>query len=157
MMTSDRTQLVHLLELQLRDYWHEVDSNQGRAAHLFYTDEALFEVPPDTVYSGREAIADFYRYRVERGPRTALHMINNFRLGETAPGEAVATWYLQLFAADGHPPHNGTQPIMIARMTDLHQQQQDGGWLCACRRFDTVFKDGIPITTMPDGTAGASH
>ena len=157
MVTSERIALVHRLEIQLRDYWEEVDFNQGRSAHLFYTEDARFEVPPDTVYSGRAGIAAFYRYRVARGARTALHLISNFRAEETAPGEAAATWYLQLYAADGHPPHIGTQPIMIARMADLYRQQRDGEWLCARRRFDTLFKDGIPITTMPDSAAESSQ
>lgn len=149
MITDERLALTHLLALQLNDYWYEVDFNWGRAAHLYYTDGGIFEGSSGVFYEGRSRIAEFYQYRESRGARTVVHSVSNFRAEMTGVNTAVSTWFLHLYAADGTPPHASAPPILISAMTDHHQRQTGGEWLCRNRKFDTLFKGGIPVTALP--------
>ena len=69
-------QQLHAL---LSDYWYDVDTNWGRNAGDFYTDDAVFETKT-TSYRGKAKIREFYQWRVDRGPRIAIHCHTNFRV-----------------------------------------------------------------------------
>lgn len=146
---TDRQTLTRELESLLHDYWHEVDVNNGQDAAAYYTEDAVFEASGGTRYEGRARIAEFYRYRVDRGARTSAHLVSNFRAVPVAPDAATCTWYLTLYAADGTPPHSGTHPILIAAMTD-ECHRIEGRWLYARRTFRALFREGIPVVTLPE-------
>ncbi len=145
---TDRLILTRDLEALLHDYWHEVDMNNGRDAAAYYTEDAVFEASGGTRYEGRARIAEFYRYRADRGARTSVHMVSNFRAVPMARDAATCTWYLTLYAADGAPVHRGTQPILIAAMTD-DCRRIGGRWLYARRTFRALFRDGIAVVALP--------
>lgn len=149
MFDADRLNLTRLLEMQLYDYWYDVDFNWGRNAHLYYTPDGVFEASSGNLYEGREVIKAFYQYRLNRGDRTAVHAVSNFRAFRTGAGTATSTWYMQLYAADGTPPHDTAPPILLSAMEDQHVQQADGSWLCKHRLFKTLFQGGIPTTRLP--------
>lgn len=149
MSLPSRQELTQELETQLNDYWFEVDFNWGRNAHKFYTLDGVFEASSGRKYEGRDTIADFYNYRLDRGARTAVHLVSNFRATLHDASNATSTWYLSLYASDGETPHPSAPPILISSMTDSHKRQADGSWLCSYRLFDTLFKGGIPTTSMP--------
>ncbi len=155
MFDEPRLALTQMLELQLRDYWHDVDANWGRNAHLYYTEDGVFEGSSGVLYEGRNKIAEFYRYRESRGARTVIHAVTNFRAEMTGEYTALSTWFLHLYAADGTPPHDSTAPILLAAMTDTHRRDADGRWLCTNRHFGTLFKGGIPVTALPGASRKA--
>lgn len=139
--------LMDYLELhsQLMDYWHDVDTNWGRIAPEYYTDDALFE-GPEASYRGKEKIRQFYKWREDRGARVAVHAVNNFRVEFESENRATSTWYLLLYAADGQrilPTH---PPITISLVTDKCVRAEDGRWLYAGRKFETWFQGGTPPT-----------
>jgi hypothetical protein len=70
--------LQELTELET-DYWYEVDHNYGRQASAFYVSDGVFAIGPKAM-KGREAVAEFYRWRENRGVRTARHVVTNFRM-----------------------------------------------------------------------------
>lgn len=145
---SERVALTQELALRLHDYWHDVDHNWGRGAHLFYTEDGRFEASSGALYAGRDMIAKYYQYRESRGARSALHLVSNFRAEAYGEDAAFATWYLQIFASDGVPPHELAPPIMIALMRDDYRKI-NGDWLCARRNFGAFFKGRTPVTRMP--------
>ena len=149
MFDADRLHLTRILETQLHDYWYDVDFNWGRTAHLYYTQDGVFEASSGSLYEGREVIKSFYQYRLDRGARTAVHSVSNFRAFRTGATTATSTWYMQLFACDGTPPHQSAPPILLSAMEDKHLQQPDGTWLCQHRLFKTLFKGGVPTTRLP--------
>lgn len=157
MSMQDRIALTQALEMQLHDYWHEVDFNWGRTAHLYYTEDGRFEGSSGVVYEGRDEIARFYAYRESRGARTAVHAVTNFRAVQLDDDTAEARWFLHLYAADGTPPHTAAPPIVLAAMTDLHKRQPDGSWLCAMRSFATLFRGGVPVTVLPQDTRNGAQ
>ncbi len=144
----DRTErLLATQELieTLHEYWHDVDTNWGRTAHDYYTDDAEF-VGAEAAYVGKAKIREFYQWREKRGARTVIHAVTNFRAQFKDPDHADCTWYLLLWAADGVPVLPTHPPITISLITDRMQRAADGRWLCSYRRFDTWFQGGTPPT-----------
>jgi hypothetical protein len=132
------------LARQLADYWHEIDTNGGRAAADYYTDEAVFH-GQFASYAGKAKIQQFYDWRVAQGPRLAVHSFTNFRAWFTAPDAAEATNYLFLYAANGVKPLATHPPITISLATDKYVRR-DRRWLCTYRRFEHLFEGETPIT-----------
>jgi hypothetical protein len=105
------------LQALVIDYWHDVDTNWGRNAPDYYTEDGVF-VGPAASYAGREKIRAFYKWREDRGARTVVHSVINFQAWLDVPGKATAHWFLMLYAADGKPVLPTHPPIQIAYMTD---------------------------------------
>lgn len=141
----DRQEKLMLsLELQtdLAEYWHDVDANWGNNAGSYYTDDAVFEAGKLKL-EGREAIQNFYNWREGRGPRTALHVMTNFRLVSATTDKVTASWYMQIFAADGEGVLPTHPPVRICRMTDQFDYDEKAKrWLCTYRLFETLFEGG---------------
>lgn len=147
-------QLLAALELEadLADYWHDVDTAWGTKAGSYYTHDAVFEAGRLKL-EGREAIQRFYSWREDRGDRTAVHAVTNFRATFDDQGAAAtANWYMLLYAADGVPVLPTHSPVRISRMTDHYvREAASGRWLCKYRRFDTLFEGGA-LLNVPDLT-----
>jgi hypothetical protein len=137
-----RAMLALELQVLLADYWHDIDTNWGRNAGLYYTENADF-IGEAATYSGRAKIEEFYAWRVAQGPRLAVHAVNNFRIESASVDHAKATWYLLLYAADGGPILPTHPPITISLVTDDYERGSDG-WLCRRRQFKTLFQGGAP-------------
>jgi ketosteroid isomerase-like protein len=146
MFSKERVELTQELSILLSDYWDDVDTNWGRNAGDYYTDDAVFETPK-TSYRGKAKIQQFYQWRIDRGVnRTAVHSVLNFRAIPEGPNNATCTWYLVLYANDGNTPHPSAPPIQIAYMTDRCLKGADGKWRYTHRKFDTWFEGGVPTT-----------
>ncbi len=136
------------IEAQLHDYWHDVDRNWGRNAPSFYTEDAVFGGEAAN-YAGRKEIAAFYQYRIDRGvARVAVHAVTNFRVAFEGRERALSTWYLLSYAADGEPVLPTHPPIVIALVSDVHERQPGGSWLCARRTFEVLFAGGAKPTNL---------
>ena len=136
------TQELHSL---LIEYWHDVDTNWGRGAPDYYTEDAVFE-GPEASYQGREKIRQFYEWRVKRGKRLAVHAVSNFRVAFESDTRATSTWYMLLYAADGVPVLPTHPPIQIALVTDTCVRDSAGTWRYAYRKFEAWFQGGTPPT-----------
>jgi hypothetical protein len=146
---DERLRITRELEATLVDFWYDVDTNWGRRAGEFYTEDGVFEASEQT-YRGRARIEEFYRYRLGRGPRVAAHTVSNFRAVPESPNAATSTWYLILYAQDGAPILPTAPPIQIALATDRCVRCEDGRWRYKHRKFEVWFKGGVPTTTLKD-------
>jgi len=145
-------QLLAALELQadLADYWADVDTAWGTRAGEYYTADAVFE-SGRLKLEGREAIQRFYSWREDRGPRTAVHAVTNFRATFDDQGGAVAHWYMLLYAADGEPVLPTHSPVRVSRITDQYQKDPTSGrWLVRYRRLQTLFEGGSLLNVPKD-------
>jgi hypothetical protein len=142
---TERLLATQELQSQLMEYWHDVDTNWGREAGGYYTDDAVFE-GPEASYRGRAKIQQFYEWRVKRGARVAVHAVSNFRVTFESASRATSTWYLLLYAADGAPVLPTHPPIQIALVTDICERGDDGKWRYAHRKFVPWFQGGTPPT-----------
>lgn len=155
MIELDRIAVTRELEMLLADYWHDVDTNWGQNAGSFYTEDAVFEASR-SVYRGRAEIQAFYNYRLNRGPRVAMHVATNFRAIPQTPTRALSTWYLLLFAHDGVPIQSAAPPIQISLMKDLCVKGEDGKWRYQHRKFEVWFQGGVPTTSMDVADRGGA-
>lgn len=142
---TERLLATQELTALLAEYWHDVDTNWGRTAPDYYTEDAQF-IGPEASYIGREKIREFYQWREKRGARVAVHAATNYRVQFVGDDQAQCTWYLILYAADGLPVLPTHSPITISLVTDRMQRGADGRWLCSYRRFETWFQGGTPPT-----------
>jgi len=143
-IADDRIALTHQLHALVVDYWHDVDTNWGRNAPDYYTEDGIF-IGSSSSYKGREKIRAFYKWREDRGARTVVHSVHNFQAFFDGPDKALAHWFLMLYAADGKPVLPTNPPIQIAYMTDSLVRSGDG-WLVTSRKFEPWFEGGIPTT-----------
>ena len=68
-ITPERLALTHLLHALTIDYRHDVDTNWGRNAPSYYTEDGVFE-GTQNAYVGRDKIRQF-----TNGARTAAHAL----------------------------------------------------------------------------------
>lgn len=140
-----RLELTRELHALVVDYWHDVDTNWGRTAPDYYTEDGRF-VGPAASYEGREKIRAFYAWREKRGARTVVHSVQNFKaFFDGGPDKATCHWFMMLYAADGVPVLPTHPPIQIAYMTD-HLVKTADGWKVTFRKFDIWFEGGTPAT-----------
>src|SRR3569833_1431448 len=99
---EDRLKLTQVLHALLIDYWHDVDQNWGRNAPDYYTEDAKF-IGSAASYEGREKIRAFYKWRENRGDRTVVHSVQNFKAFFDGTDKATCHWFMMLYAADGKP------------------------------------------------------
>ncbi|MCW3837691.1 nuclear transport factor 2 family protein [Sphingomonas canadensis] len=143
-VTDELIRLNAELSLQLSHYWHEIDTNGGRNASDYYTEDAEFH-GQFASYHGRDKIQQFYDWRVAQGPRLAVHAFTNYRAWFTGPDTAEATNYLFLYAENGVKPLPSKVPVTVSLATDKFRRV-DGKWLCTYRRFEHLFESDVPIT-----------
>ena len=144
MNQDDILKLNAELSLLLTEYWHEIDTNGGRNASAYYTEDAVFH-GQFASYEGVKKIQQFYDWRVAQGPRLAVHAFTNFRARFTGEDTAEATNYLFLYAANGVKVLPTHPPVTISLATDKYRRV-DGRWLCTYRRFEHLFESDTPIT-----------
>lgn len=148
-MTDHHNVWQELWALECR-YWHDVDSNTGREAHTFYSDDATFDIgTPDNRFEGRAAIKGFYDRRRAVGIRTTRHIVTNFDLIERGATSATSRSIMSLIGADGAPPQPSRPAILIAESTNRYLRL-NGGWLVQARIFQNLFidADNLPLNRI---------
>ncbi len=148
-ISRERLELTHLLHALVIDYWHDIDSNWGRNATQYYTEDGVFKGMANS-YVGRDKIRAFYKWREDRGARTVVHAVHNFQCLPEGDDprkwdKATCHWFLMLYAADGKPVLPTAPPIQIAYITDKMVKIGDG-WFVKHRTFEDWFTGGIPTT-----------
>ena len=146
--TPDKTAIFANLVALETEYWLDVDFNWGRNAANLYIPNGVFVIG-ETRMEGRDAITQFYRWRQERGTRTARHVITNFRLHAANGSEASLWCILLLYAADGPPVLPSLPAILIADVRSDFIRGSDGQYLFQSHVLSPIFMGGEPPTVPP--------
>jgi hypothetical protein len=146
--TPDRASILQKLVALETEYWFEVDFNWGRNAAQLYVPNGIFVIG-ETRMVGHDAIAQFYRWREERGIRTARHVITNFRLHAANGSEASLGCILLLYAADGAPVLPSLPAILIADVRSDFACSPPGQYLFQSHVLSPVFMGGEAPTVPP--------
>lgn len=150
MTPEQRAAAIAVLQQNAVDYWYRVDCEGGAGVSEMFVEEGVFHAGPGEPLVGREAIEAFYAWRRERGERTSRHVIANFHAEFSGPDAARTCCVMLLYAADGAPPHTGTNPAMIADMVDECVRGADGVWRYAKRDFRPLWMSGAELTSAPE-------
>ncbi len=142
-MTDLHAVCAELYRLQI-DYWYEVDHNYGRRATSFYMADGVFVVGTERM-AGHAEIAAFYKWREQRGVRTARHVVANHRLLRATDDEAEFQCIMVLYADDGVPVLPAQAPVMIADVVD-QCVREGGAWRFRSHVLQTVFQGGAQPT-----------
>jgi ketosteroid isomerase-like protein len=135
------------LQQVIADYWDDVDFNRGLGAPEFYTEDCVFWVGSDRNFEGRAGIAEFYRYRTDRGTRTTSHATANFRVIPDGNDRATVTYIVANYASDGSPPITGlTGPSLVSKVEAECIKDADGYWRFKTVRGTPLFIGGEPYT-----------
>lgn len=145
MTTLSRADVTaQLIELESA-YWYDVDRNWGRNAHEMYVDDGLFVVG-DTRMEGKEGVKGFYQWRLDRGDRTARHLVSNFHLLAFDESEASLACVMCLYAADGVPVLESRPAILMADVVSDCVRGADGQWRFKSHVLTPVFMGGVKPT-----------
>ena len=74
MNPRDEILLSHALHRLEVTYWYDVDFNEGRTAHEFFTPDGVKMVGHNR-FDGREEIRAFYQWRARQNVATAVHQL----------------------------------------------------------------------------------
>lgn len=144
-MTIDELRIRQELEVLNIAFWRDVDSNWGRKAHEFFTEDGVYTTSHKT-RQGHDAIRGFYAERQSRGERVSRHLIHNFHVTVDDENHATAEWTMCLYAEDGVAPLLSEPPILIGAVTDECVRGPDGSWRYAARTTRPLFKGSRPTT-----------
>lgn len=144
-MAIDELRIRQELEALNIAFWREVDSNWGREAHAFFTEDGVYTTT-HRARRGHAEIRAFYADREGRGPRVARHLIHNFFVTVHDADHATCEWTMCLYADDGAPPLPSEPPILIGAVTDECVRGADGRWRYAARTTRALFKGVKPTT-----------
>lgn len=153
MTPEQRAIETQILEMNLIDYWHEVDLHGGAGVSRMFLEDGIFHAGPGEPLVGREAIERFYAWRIDRGARTSRHVVTNFRADFEDERHAVTYCVMLLYAADGAPILPSAPPIFLGDSIDRCVKGEDGVWLYAERNFTPLFMGGAKPTVPPESIA----
>ena len=126
-----------------------IDHEDGHGVDELFTADGVYAFGSLGSLDGREAIAGFYKFRREAGPRTSRHLFSNLHIRRAEPDRVEGTCVLTLHAADGAGPHD-TKPQMVADYDDVYVRGVDGVWRFERRSVSVLFGQ------LPQ-PAGAGH
>lgn len=122
-----------------------IDHDRSGEVAALFTEDGVYGRSTGERSTGRAEIAESYRLRRERGPRTARHLFSNLHLEIESETRARGTVALTLFARDGAPPHPA-EVFLVADYDDIYERGDDGVWRYRQRIITWLF-------TSPSGTS----
>ena len=154
MTPAERAAEIAILHQNAVDYWYRVDCEGGEGVSEMFREDGIFHAGPGEPLVGRAAIEAFYAWRRGRGERISRHVIANFHAAFDGPDKARTHCVMMLYASDGTPPHNRTDPALVADMIDDCVKGADGVWRYARRNFTALWMSGAELTSAPDSLKG---
>lgn len=122
-----------------------IDHDRSEEVADLFTEDGVYGRSTGERSTGRAEIAESYRLRRDRGPRTARHLFSNLLLEIESETRARGTVVLTLFARDGVPPHPA-EVFLVADYDDIYERGSDGVWRYRERIITWLF-------TSPSGTS----
>ena len=156
MNTRDELLLWHALHRLEVTYWYDVDVNEGRSAHEFFTPDGVKMVGHNR-FEGREQIRAFYEWRARQngamavrqlgisGVRAVRHLITNLYV--TSSSERCATVLGIVIFYGGASKHQSTPP-MVADFINECVLNKDNVWRFKSHTLRPVFMSKVTPPEM---------
>ena len=110
MNTHDELLLWHALHRLEVTYWYDVDFNEGRTAHEFFTPDGVKVVGPNR-FEGREQIREFYEWRARQsGTQAVRHLITNLYVASSSERCATVLGIVSFYGGVTYPSKRQSTP-----------------------------------------------
>ena len=156
MNTHDELLLWHALHRLDVTYWYDVDFNEGRTAHEFFTPDGVKMVGHNR-FEGREQIRAFYEWRARQngakvvrqlgisGLRAVRHLVTNLYVASSS--ERCAT-VLGIVIFYGGPSKHQSNPPMVADLINECVLNKDNVWRFKSHTLRPVFMSNVTPPSM---------
>jgi hypothetical protein len=147
MNTHDQFLLWHALHRLEVTYWHDVDFNDGRTAHEFFTPDGV-KIVGRNRFEGREEIRAFYEWRARQigakalgslwttGVKAVRHLITNLYVASSS--ERCATVRGIVIFYGGKWSHQSSTP-MVADLIGECVLNKDNEWRFKSHTLRPIF------------------
>jgi hypothetical protein len=151
MNAHDELLLWHALHRLEVTYWYDVDFNEGRAAHEFFTPDGVKMVGHNR-FEGREEIRRFYEWRARQGGAKAVrhlgisgvkavrHLITNLHVASSSERRATVLGVVSFYGGAPYPlKRQSAPPMMVADLINDCVLSEDNAWRFKSHTLRPVF------------------
>jgi hypothetical protein len=147
MNPHDELLLWHALHRLEVAYWYDVDSNEGRTAHEFFTPDGV-KIMGHNRFEGREQIRAFYQWRARQnganvvrqlgisGVRAVRHLVTNLSVASNSDRCATVLGIVTFYG--GKSKHRSNLP-MVADLVNECVLNKDNVWRFKSHTLRPVF------------------
>jgi hypothetical protein len=160
MNTHDELLLWHALHRLETTYWYDVDFNDGRTAHDFFTSDGVKMVGHNR-FEGREEIRRFYAWRARQGGANAVrhlaisgakavrHLITNLYVASSSERCATVLGIVSFYGGVTYPSkRQSTPPMMVADLINECVLDKDDAWRFKSHTLRPVFMSNETPASM---------
>jgi hypothetical protein len=151
MNTHDELLLWHTLHRLEVTYWYDVDFNEGRTAHEFFTPDGVKMVGHNR-FAGREEIREFYEWRARQsggkavrhlginGTKAVRHLITNLYVASSSERYATVLGIVSFYGGVTYPSkRQSNPPILVADLINECVLSNDNAWRFKSHTLRPVF------------------
>jgi hypothetical protein len=162
MDTHDELLLWPALHRLEATYWYDVDFNDGRTAHEFFTPDGV-KVVGHNRFEGREEIRKFYEWRARQpgskavrqlgvsGVKAVRHLITNLYVASSSGHCATVLGIVSFYGGVTYPTkRQSTPPIMVADLITECVLSKDNAWRFKSHTLRPVFMSEAPPSMVID-------
>jgi SnoaL-like domain len=154
--SHDEFLLWHALHRLEVTYWYDVDVNEGRTAHEFFTSDAVKMVGHNR-FEGREQIRAFYEWRARQsgpeavrqlgisGLRAVRHLVTNLYVASSSERCATARGIVTFY---GGASKHQSNPPMVADLINECVLNNDDVWRFKSHTLRPVFMSKVTPQEM---------
>lgn len=163
MNPHDELLLWHALHRLEMAYWYDVDFNEGRTAHNFFTADGVKMVGQNR-FEGREKIRAFYEWRARQngemavrqlginGVKALRHLITNLYVASSSERYATVQGIVVFYGGPTYPSkRRSNPPMMVADLINECVLSKDNVWRFKSHTLRPVFmSDATPPSMEVD-------
>jgi SnoaL-like domain len=160
MNTHDEFLLWHALHRLEVTYWYDVDSNEGRTAHEFFTPDGVKMVGHNR-FEGRKEIREFYEWRARQngakavrhlgisGTKAVRHLITNLYVVSSSERCATVLGIVSFYGGLTYPSkRQSPPPMMVADLINECVLNKDNLWRFKSHTLRPVFMSNSTPSSM---------
>src|SRR6201988_2779561 len=160
MNTRDELLLWHALHRLEVTYWYDVDVNEGRSAHEFFTPDGVKMVGHNR-FEGREQIRAFYEWRACQsgteavrqlgisGLRAVRHLITNLYVASSSERCATVLGIVSFYGGVTYPSKRQSYPpMLVADLINECVLSNDNAWRFKSHTLRPVFMSNATPLSM---------
>ena len=151
MNTHDELLFWHALYRLEATFWYDVDFNDGRTAHEFFTPDGVKMVGHNR-FEGREEIRQFYEWRARQsgakavrdlgisGVKAVRHLITNLYVASSSERCATVHGIVSFYGGAAYPwKRQSNPPVMVADLINECVLSEDNAWRFKSHTLQPVF------------------